>query len=85
MLDIPESGALRLSAGLTPQGEAVHVLRGGVLRQTKGGQLYLDGVRMKRWVGGAPRPPASAVTRGRGQPLRRWTAAPLALLLAAVC
>lgn len=50
VLGVPEQGTLRLSAGLTTHDGAVTSLKGGVLKSTRTGQLFLEG-RQKRWGG----------------------------------
>lgn len=49
VLDVPQQGTLRLSAGLTTQDGGVLSAKGAVLRQTRTGQLYLEG-RQKRYI-----------------------------------
>ncbi|KAG2441023.1 hypothetical protein HXX76_003876 [Chlamydomonas incerta] len=49
VLDVPEQGTLRLSAGLTTHDGAVTSLKGGVLKSTRTGQLFLEG-RQKRYI-----------------------------------
>lgn len=49
VLPIPSQGALRLSAGLTTHDGFVVSTKGGVLKQTRNGQLYLEG-RQKRYI-----------------------------------
>ncbi|GLI65446.1 hypothetical protein VaNZ11_008824 [Volvox africanus] len=49
ILNIPSQGTLRLSAGLTTNEGAVVSTKGGVLRATRTGQLYLE-VRQKRYI-----------------------------------
>lgn len=47
---LPDDGKVKISAnGLRPQGGAIVASKCGVLRQTRGGQLWIEG-RQKRWV-----------------------------------
>jgi len=43
VLRLPEAGVVRVGAGLQQAGGALVTNRGGVLRQTKGGKLWVDG------------------------------------------
>ncbi|GFR41490.1 hypothetical protein Agub_g2181 [Astrephomene gubernaculifera] len=49
VLDIPSQGTLRLSAGLTTHEGGVVSTKGGILKSTRTGQLYLEG-RQKRYI-----------------------------------
>ncbi len=47
---LPDDGAVTIGAGgLRPEGGAVVASKCGVVRRTRGGQLWLEG-RQKRWV-----------------------------------
>ena len=43
VLRLPEAGVVRVGAGLQQSGGALVTNRGGVLRQTKGGKLWVEG------------------------------------------
>lgn len=43
VLRLPEAGVVRVGAGLQQSGGALVTNRGGVLRQTKAGKLWVDG------------------------------------------
>ncbi|EFJ47493.1 hypothetical protein VOLCADRAFT_61387, partial [Volvox carteri f. nagariensis] len=49
ILEVPSQGTLRLSAGLTTHEGAVVSTKGGILKATRTGQLYLEG-RQKRYI-----------------------------------
>ena len=48
MLRLPEAGVVRVGAGLQQSGGALVTNRGGVLRQTKGGKLWVEGSQKRR-------------------------------------
>ncbi|PNH00208.1 putative exosome complex component rrp40, partial [Tetrabaena socialis] len=49
LLEVPAQGTLRLSAGLTTHEGSVISTKGGILKATRTGQLYLEG-RQKRYI-----------------------------------
>ena len=60
MLRLPEAGVVRVGAGLQQSGGALVTNRGGVLRQTKGGKLWVEGSQKRR----APPVPRSSARDG---------------------